>query len=273
MSREYSYEDLVDRVANRVEEVFEEGKDAVVLAGPGSSRLEVAGRVPESRVVSYKLSGLEKLQGEGRAELLRFEGTEPLVGGKTLAEYVDKEASPARLIVVQESTIEAIRAYILLRERLGKGSVALVFTPGVHKVEFERRGVEQPGEAEVDCTPAFNAFKVMPEGGKSGVSLKLLQHHGTGEREELRRGAEALRRLSPGSLGLRGALVNAGKRALSSLGERLAEELYAAVGGAVVASALEALASPQNSLAVVAKVIGYSFPQGSSSRSLGGWLV
>ncbi|PLJ77124.1 hypothetical protein [Infirmifilum sp. SLHALR2] len=263
MSSEPSYEELVGRAANRVGELFKEkGVSVAVLAGPGSSRLEVARRIPGSVVVSYKLSEpLKELQEEDRAELLRFEGAEPFADGMTLAGYVRKK-SPARVIVVPESTIEAIRVYRSLSERLGKGSVALVFTPGVHKEEFERRGAEQPGEAEVNYTPAFNAFKVMPEGGKSGVSLKLLQHHGTGEWEELRRGAEALRRLSPGSLGLRGALVNAGRRALSSLGERLAEELYAAVGGAVVASALEALASPQSSLAVVAKVIGYSFPPG-----------
>jgi len=93
LSTEYSYEDLMERAAKRVEEIFEEGKDVVVLAGPGSSRLEIARRVPESKVISYKLPGLEELQGEGRAELLRFEGAEPLVGGKTLAEYVE-EASP-----------------------------------------------------------------------------------------------------------------------------------------------------------------------------------
>jgi len=259
LSLEHSYEDLVEQAAKRVEEIFKKGRGVVVLAGPGSSRLEVARRVPESRVVSYKLPGLEELQGEGRAELLRFEGAEPLVGGKTLAEYIEK-LSPARVIVVPESTIEAIRAYRSLSERLEEDKVALVFTPGVHEEELKRSGFKPPGEAEVDCSAAFKAFNAKPEGGGKGVSLKLLQYHRTGEWERLRRGAEALRALSPGRLGLRGALVNAGRRALSSLGERLAEELYAVAGGAAVASALVALASPLGLPAVVAQAVGYSFP-------------
>jgi len=66
----YSYDDLVGQAASRVEEVFKEGgKRVVVLSGPGSSRLKVAKKVaekvPGSEVVSYGLSGLEGLQGEG----------------------------------------------------------------------------------------------------------------------------------------------------------------------------------------------------------------
>jgi len=260
LGREPSYEEVVGHAANRVEELFKEkGVSVAVLAGPGSSRLEVARRVPESVVVSYKLQGLEKLQEASRAEPLEFEGGKPLVGGKTLAEYV-KEKSPARVIVVPESTIEAIKAYSLLRGRLGENNVALVFTPGVHREGLKKRSVEPPREAEVDCNAVFKAFKVKPEGGGRGLSLKLLQHHRTEKWERLRRGAEALRRLSPGRLGLWDALVNAGRRALSSLGESLAEELYAAAGGAAVASALAVLASPLGLPEAVAKVIGYVFP-------------
>jgi len=246
----------VELTARRVEELFEKGVSVVILAGPGSSHLEVAKRVPGSKIISYKLTGLEWLQGEGRVELLEFEGGEPFAGGKTLAEYVE-EAGPARVIVVPESTIEAIRAYSLLRERLGENKVALVFTPGVHK---EGLGFKPPREAEVDYTPVFKALKVEPEGGGRGVSLKLLQHREKEDWEELRRGAEALRGLSPGRLGLGGALVNAGRRALSSLSEPLAEEFYAAAGGAAVASALAALASPPGFPVVVAQAVGFVFP-------------
>jgi len=106
------------------------------------------------------------------------------------------------VIVVPESTVEAVRAYSLLRGRLGEDKVALVFTPGVHQEGLKRRSVKPPREAEVDCSAVFKAFNAKPEGGGRGVSLKLLQHHGTEKWERLRMGAEALRGLSPGRLGL-----------------------------------------------------------------------
>jgi len=173
--------------------------------------------------LGYKLSGLERLQGEGRAELLRFEGAEPLVGDEALAEYVE-ESRPTGVIVVPESTVEALRVYCLLREKLGRDKVALVFMPGVHKENLGGIVKRLPDEVrrtiEVDCSAVFNAFNVKPEGGGKGVSLKLLQHHGTGEWGRLRRGAEALRGLSPGRLGLVDVLRGLGCLSLQSTAAR-----------------------------------------------------
>ncbi|WP_460024335.1 hypothetical protein [Infirmifilum sp. SLHALR2] len=248
MSREYSYEDLVKRAAERVEEVFKKGRSVVVLAGPGSSRLGVAGRVPDSVVVSYKPSG-------GSAELLRFEGGEPLAGDKTLAEYV-REKSPARVIVVPESTIEAIRAYRSLSEKLGEDKVALVFTPRIYEEELKRSDFKPPEEAEVDCSAVFKVFNVKPEGGDKGVSLKLLQHHGKGEWEELKKGAAALRALSPGGLTLADALRRVGMEVARKLGRGAAEQALT-IGAAALASVIAMMVGGLPG--VVALAAGYLF--------------
>jgi len=266
LSPEYSYEDLVGHAANWVEELFKEKSVSVaVLAGPGSSRLGVAGRVPASVVVSYKLTGLEELQEVGRAELLRFEGGEPLAGDKALTEYVG-ESRLTGVIVVPESTMEAVRAYSLLRERLGEDKVALVFMPGVHGKHLEGKVDNLPDEVrktiKVDYSAVFNAFNAKPEGGGKGVSLKLLQYHGTGKWGRLRRGAEALRGLSPSSLGLVDVLRGFGERIAVSVAEALAGELYVLLGGAALASSIAALVAPEAFPTSLATTLGKKLTAG-----------
>jgi len=257
-----SYDDLINGAVGEVKSLLDEG--AVVLIPPGSSRGKIVGKLQGVGVVAYR-----KFR-EG-VEVLSVEGGRPLVGGKSLVEYikgVGKLSESLRgLVIVPRWTIDAVLIRNALyeelhrelgdkkAEELAKELLKFYFPPkyyGEQLKSFVENLEEDLRKAvEVDYS---DVLKDVVEDAR-GVSLKLVKALEMRGIEYVKAGVEAIRGLDPGVVELPDALREAGRRALSALLAAPFTALASVFGGVAAAPAILAVLTA-SSLGNVKGVIG-----------------
>jgi DNA-binding transcriptional MerR regulator len=260
-----AYRQLVDTVSRSVEAWLERSKgDVIVLAPCGCSRAELLKRLmkPGEQLFSkaYVYKGFKEKVG----------ALQGVVVYESLGELVEelRRWSGGRVVVVPESSCEAVALKQMLRGETPKLRARLLYLPKLHSRAARGYSREVRKLARVEHPSLGEAYKSRAKGHSSA----LLRAWSREELEELVKAKEAILRLSPGRLGLRDYLVEAAGKTLTALA--------VAPLGAAVALALDQLLSAIASLnlheaaqALLAKVGGVPARQaeGLASRVVEGW--
>ncbi|MEM4438796.1 MAG: hypothetical protein QW680_09220 [Pyrobaculum sp.] len=239
------YERLVDGAVGHLNNLFKEGKRLLILITPGSSRGEVISRLLRSgkgtagkgvEVLAYGKVA-ERVQGVSSIEGVQ-DALSLLKGGGNLRKALEEER-----VVVFQSTMEALSFREGLRrelkEELGEKETKRLFEKRVEVVFLPRLYGKLLEDIKKEL--AERAVKVEYREFGSGISLKLLQL----AEEEAKRGTEAIKKLSPGRLGLAEWLDKAGVEAgiamLAAPFGALAYALGSAALAPVISAAFHAL--------------------------------
>ena len=225
-----AYRRLVDTVSRGVEAWLGGNKgDVIVLAPCGCSRTELLKRLMNelkgpgellfSKAYAYK--GFRRKVGAPQG-VDEYASLEELVG--ELKEW----SSGARIAVVPESSCEAVALKQVLETEAPYLRIQLLYLPQLYSKATEGYSEDVKKLAKVKHAKLGEAYKCEAEGCSSTL-LRAWSSEGLGKLKEAK---EAVLRLSPGTLGLRDYLRDAGDKAL------------AAVFGVPVALAMERALKP-----------------------------
>jgi len=265
----YNYSNLIGGAVGEVKSLLDGG--VVLLVSPGSSRGEIVGSLQDVGVVAYRELAEELAKYRTDVEVLSVEGGRPLVGGKSLVEYIRGVGGPPESlrgwVIVPRGTIDAVlirhQLYEELRREVGdkkaeelvKKHVKFYFPPKYYGEQLrsfvENLEKDLRKAVEVDYSDVLGDFVE----DARGVSLKLVKALEMRGIDYVKAGASAIRELDPGVVGFSDVLKDAKSNILSSLLAIPFVVLASVIGGFAVAPAILAVLTA-SALGNVGGVIG-----------------